>query len=264
MKEFLIGILRSFGISAIIICVVLAILFKIRNGYTHELSERLMSQMHRTYFCGYPTSEVYLDDFFQRYQSFVGHGFCWAVAALTMLCLRHEPTARIVDAFVRDKRGQVYAHAWVEFRYHGMWWIVDPCWCTPFMVPRWRSLRLRHVEIRDICTYERFWNYPISREFYAKLRNPETSYLFREIWIIYSHYDSRSESFHPQISDLRLNHGVGTAQDYEQNPFQAKDIPFSKQIMDEYMRKPPRLRPKARSIRRANASCKAPRPAQSL
>lgn len=213
--------------------------------------------LDRLYFYGFSLAELVAERFFQRFAAFNnengGPGICYVAAALNMLALKDVRSARVAFGIDREK---MFPHSWVEFRYKGRWWVLDPIWIGRFVMERREFYRKAKIKPRRIYSYERFWGFPISEEIFEKLQNPRTSYLVYELMMAYAHYTGSEEQFHPRIRELRL------ANLWDEEPeefgtytnvriyFDLPNFVFSKQTVREFMLKPSRKRPKARTIRR--------------
>lgn len=218
-------------------------------------------QLHETYFCGYHFDDVCALSFFPRYRKFVDHGFCGAIAGLSMLAMRKNRTSRIVELrYIDEKDGETCFHRWVEFRLNHVWLVLDPCW-----LPHGVTFRDRYYEwfgvyestssISHVCKYREFWSYRISQEMAEKLKRPETSWQFYEIdqafcWARGYHDE---HFFSPQIEQLtaywggeRPSPGFLLNDDHDD-----VEIIFTSRIMHEYMARPKRLHPKRHTIRKA-------------
>lgn len=214
-----------------------------------QLVEYLMKEFGRVYFCSYSLWDVFLHQFFPRYRKFVDRGFCAPIAAMAMLALRNNPTARCVYAIASDKR---FEHCWCEFRYRGIWYVVDVCWYYPFVLPRNAYYRRNKPRIIKIWHYREFWSWAASWQLYREMLHPETSWLFTELACFYGYgyYTERERFlFHPNIAETTFDDSVGS----QINPYvfmKFPDVIFSRRIMHEMMRKPTRKRPPAHLVRR--------------
>ncbi len=212
----------------------------------------LRRQLCKTYFCGYPVSEVYEKTFFVRYRHFVDFGFCYTTSALSMLALHRNFTSRLVYGEATwPEDGRKEKHRWCEFRYAGVWYVLDASWLSKLNVePREGYYQFFKMRVIKTCPYTEFWSYPIVREFRRKLNRPETSYLFYELFIYLSAY-SDERQFHDIIKTAHLKwSGEGVSYGFYLRD-QGGKVLFSREIMDDFMKKPTRLRAKARSIRHA-------------
>lgn len=223
----------------------------IKAKYYSSFCRFLAQRLNRIYLYGIPVFRLYSDQFFPRYRYTFDYGFCYSIAALTMMTLRGVTSSRIVLADAVDCRGDTFEHEWVEFRYGGIWWVIDPTWCEPFFVRRSALYKKRQPKIKKVCEHDEFWAYPLSPQFEEKLQNPATSFLFFELYVYYSHYDGRPEMFHPRLADMDELPWHGRYTSSWAFACFPDEILFSKPIVHDFMAKPTRLRPKAKHIRYA-------------
>lgn len=165
-----------------------------------------------------------------------------------MLSFRDNRTSRIVQAICY---GDI-RHSWIEFRYLGVWWVLDPSWRTPCIELRRRIHAEYHPEILYVCKHREFWSYPISSQFESKLHHPETSYLFYELHGTYCHYDGCATPFNPEVTNLSLNDKAGF---YPHPGIQILWPKFllTRRIFNQFMVRDKRRHPKKHTIRQAKA-----------
>lgn len=211
-----------------------------------RLTRYLMSELGKCYFCGYDLWQLYVLRFFPRYREFVDWGFCGPVAALSMMALRDNPTARYVYALAGPER---YEHCWCEFRYCGIWYVLDVCWYYPFVVPRRLYYRRNRPEILQVCEHQQFWDLLVSRQIRDKMAHPETSWLISEFVYLYNFSTVRGGPlFAPDIDEYDLDDTVGR----HINPYLIvvyPEIIFSRRIIYEMMQRSTRKRPPAHLVR---------------
>ncbi len=227
----------------------LVCLFKQNHRLQLELmAQYAFEQLSQVYFCSYSLLDVYLLRFFPRYREFVDWGFCAPTAAMSMLALKNHPTARYVYARAGKER---YRHCWVEFRYPGTWYVIDDCWCYPFIVPRRTYYRKNKPQIIATRTHKQFWDYPISHQFYEKMQKPETSWLLCELMHTYGFFisDDSERLFDSEIETATLSDDAGNHLDLWLL-YKYPQIIFSRRIMHEMMQRPKRKRPTAHRIRK--------------
>lgn len=219
----------------------------LREWHINRMAKYLFKQLSQVYFCSYTLLDVYLLRFFPRYREFVDWGFCGPIAGMSMLALRHNRTARYVYARAGKEN---YEHCWAEFRYLGVWYVVDVCWQDPFVRPRRQYYKAWKPKILKVCDYETFWSYPISQQFYEKMQKPESSWLLCELMYTYNFEKEETERlFNPEIETINLSEDIG----YYLNPYLFYDCPeiiFSRRVMHEMMQRPQRRRPTAHCIRK--------------
>lgn len=238
-------------VMSIWICIVIggcagAILAVIRDRRIEQVGEYVLDQLSQIYFCSYSVRDIFLLRFIQRYSKYLDYGFCGPTAGVAMLALKSNSTARYVYAYVDDR---TYRHCWVEFCYHGTWYVIDACWIWPFLCPRRKYYRSLKPEIIKTCSYEEFWQWPISHQFYEKMRHPETSWLLWELMQTYNFSSVNPEVlFPPNIAERNMQEETGRYP----NPCMYIEMPkiiFSRRIVHEMMQRPSRDRPTAHRIR---------------
>ncbi len=214
------------------------------RGY--EAAEYLFSQLEKIYFCGYDLKTIHLTQFFPRYRKAVDWGFCAPVAGLSMIALHDNHTARFVCALAGKKRTE---HCWVEFQHDKQWYIIDPCWHWPFLVPKRRYYRENQPKILQACGYDEFWQYGVTQQFYEKLQNPHTSWLIWELMSVYTLYcDDHPSIFCKDIAELTLEPQNGEHINFGLF-YYYPEIVFSRRIMHQMMQRSARTRPKAHTMR---------------
>lgn len=241
------------GILALVLVALLGCICVNYHQYGQNLVLYLTQRLMQTYFYGYSLDQVVGERFFWRYRKFVDIGFCAAVSSLMMFALKDNPTARIVRGYWREDGKKCY-HSWAEFRLHGIWLVLDPCWLGGFPCMLRAKYRLRwRIRVSSVCKYDEFWALEISQKFYQKLQEPESSFLFYELFMAYgwlSGHETDSlvkctENF--QLDDeagLKTSRGVAIYYD---------EWMLSKRIFSEFMAKPTRKQPKAHTVRRYRA-----------
>lgn len=238
-----------------VLCAVLATVEIIAYLYCRRLRNRsldceaigyALSQLEKIYFCGYDLKTIHLTQFFPRYRKAVDWGFCAPVAGLSMIALHDNHTARFVCAVAGEKR---IRHCWVEFQYHKRWYVIDPCWCWPFFIPKRKYYRDNNPKILQACGYDEFWQYGVTQQFYEKLQNPHTSWLIWELMSVYTlYYDDHPSIFCNDIASVKLEPQHGEHISYGLF-YYYPEIIFSRRIMHQMMQRPKRTRPKAHTMR---------------
>ncbi len=233
------------------LCAVATFIWKgIQYVYLDHFVHFLSVHFNSLYLYGIPLARLYGDRFFPRFRQTFNYGFCYAIATLSMLALRDVPSSRIVLADVTSRDGQITEHEWVEFRYGGVWWVIDPTWCDPWFVRRSALYKERHLRIKKICTCAEFWQYPISAKFETKLRDPGTSCLFFEIYVFYTP-PIGEEIFPTRLAEYDDFAWHGRYTNSYAHAALPDEVLLTKSIVHDYVFKPKRLRPKAKHIRYA-------------
>lgn len=140
----------------------------------------------------------------------------------------------------------------MEFRHFGVWWVVDPTWQHPCLCLRSEIYHEYRPQILHVCKHHEFWSYPISSQFEEKLKKPDTSHLFYELQHVYSHYRGSPTQFHPHIAKKKLDPEAGRYLNFKMYLAYPQVI-LSDRIFRQFMTKPSRTRPKARSIRKVKS-----------
>lgn len=221
----------------------------------------LLVRLTKFYFCGHSLYDMVERSFFYRYSQFIGYGLCYETAALFMMALHGNPTARIVKGTFLH-RGEPCAHLWVEFYSQCHWWVLDPCWLeyTMSLCSEYHSDQT--LTATYVCRYCKFWSYKTVRQLYAKLLHPQTSYLFYEISRCFrtfsADHDDSSSAPLKRIGDRTLLHGWpgGYLKDSRSGTTLLPNINephmiYSRRLINEFMARPQRLRPKNHTLRQA-------------
>lgn len=219
-----------------------------------DLQIRLM----QLYFCGHNLSDMLECKFFYRYAQFIGHGLCYETSALMMMTLRNNPTARIVrgNFLYQDKPR---AHLWVEFYSYRHWWVLDPNEPETFITLRSKYYEAKQMTIVSRCRYLKFWSYPSVRKLYRKLQRPQTSYLFYELSACFR--IDYLEATSKQIGELETLREFAFLDDPQCGtiliPHLSRTrIIYSRHLINEFMARPQRLRPKNHTLRQARSNRK--------
>lgn len=234
----------------------------------------LMMQLGNFYFCGHNLCDILERRFFYRYGQFIGHGFCYETSALMMLALRNNPTARIVKGTFLH-RDRPCAHLWVEFWAYRHWWVLDPCEPESFIFLRSSYYEAKRMKIISRCRYLKFWSYSSVRKLYRKLRQPQTSFLFCELSSCFrTDYEDAAELALERIGDPHFLSKCAFLDDPRCGTILIPDlchprIVYSRRLINEFMARPQRLRPKNHTLRQARTVyrnvCKAlPEPLSTL
>lgn len=138
----------------------------------------------------------------------------------------------------------------MEFRFRKTWYVLDPCWIDPFIVPRSMFYRKYRPKIIKVCKHTEFWSYPVSEQFYEKMQHPETSWLLAELMLMYNFgEEDQNRLFHPEITTYSPLDADSGRYLHPWLFYYHPDIIFSRRLMHEMMQKPNRTRPTAHRIR---------------
>lgn len=197
------------------------------------------------YLCGYRIGDLLLNNFFERFRHFNDEGFCYTFSAVIMLSLKHLRSAQLVRGNIRCNNYGY--HSWVEIRYFGVWYVIDVCLHdnTRLLVPRTLYYSVQRPQVMVRYRHRQFWADPAAHQLYTRLQKLETSRVFVEIWDHYTPAHGHIEIF-DMITPL---HGLPEADYYSLFPPDFS-FRFSQRIVDEFMARPERLRPKMHTLRR--------------
>lgn len=157
----------------------------LRGGAIHQVYGEFYCRVERFYLDGFKLIDVLDQELFLELSGLLG-GQCYEAAALAMLVLRENPTARLVygTAVNSPDTGGRCDHAWVEFTAHGLPFVVDWTWfpddvCLP---------RLIHQDSRQpiaisSISYQEFWASAFTRRLHQNLQDAGHSYAYP--WLIF-------------------------------------------------------------------------------
>lgn len=114
-----------------------------------------------------------------------GYGFCYEAAALGMFILKNNPTARLViGTAVYDHRlGKRCDHAWVEFEVGNEHFVFDQTWFPDdYCIPRIVHVDVSKSIVLFTCSFDQFWEYETSQNFYKLCHVRKTSYILPWLW----------------------------------------------------------------------------------
>lgn len=207
---------------------------------------------------GYQAWDYYEKDVFGRMGHHIGHGLCYESSALMMMLIADSCKTRLV--FGESYSGfshEMVDHCWVELKYLGIWWVIDSSWCSLLMpIPR-ILYNLSIAPIRErIVSCEEFWGSKITKVFYEALKTPDKSYLFHELVFFRRTIgmDGRDDCMIQEIlGDDFLDdfEGFGERSIMVKPDIFSSNRPITQRIINEYMAKESRERPKAHTIRKA-------------
>ena len=248
---FTICILEIVALSAVLFMIYLEITRRI-------IVKQLTDEIVPCYFHGVPLVNVLLCDSFGRLGHYIGYGLCYEASVLMMLALKNQRGARMVyaDAVAETLEGEreIDQHTFVEFRKFGLLWCVDIAWAHP-MALMWWPIYKRKFGIRRInrvFSYGEFWQYPLSLPLYEKIHDAEHSHVLFELSMYASHKNDRGAQ-----GWLRLPDGASLQSEAGKNYFPGgiyrygKGRPISTSIIRDFLVRPERKQPTARSIRKA-------------
>lgn len=161
---------------------------------------KVSSAAENLYLDGIKISDVIQQKFLVQLGKEAGHGLCYEAAALAMLLLKDNPTARFLQGTAkRSESGERTDHAWVEFEENGVPFAVDLTWFDKeFCLPR-----IVHVDICEslvyfTCDYQRFWQMSMSQKLYSLCHNKKTSFVAP--WLF--SYRSKKNEYGLELANL--------------------------------------------------------------
>ena len=111
----------------------------------------------------------------------LAYGQCYEAAALAMLALRSNQSARLVygTAIYSTKSGKRCDHAWVEFFVQGVPLVIDWAWfpgelCFPRVIYQYE----RQVQPIRVMPYAEFWSGQVARRLHAVMQDAGHSYVY--------------------------------------------------------------------------------------
>ncbi len=238
----------------------LAIAFSFYSTYACLIAEDVETEnyerMNKLYLNGHPAWDYLELNVFKRLSLYIGHGLCYEAAALEMLAWKNYEDVVYVFADVWNpfKRCRC-EHSWIEVKYLGIWWVIDPTWGQTTKVRlRWMHnlVRMtRYVRTFNSCS---FWCSSLMYTFYKRLKRPSTSYLFGELGLF--RRDPKKNSMY--VDTLCVNRlGESGLSNFEVNPYiLGSKKPVSQEILTQLLVRPRRMMPKMRAQRRARALAK--------
>lgn len=134
----------------------------------------------KLYLDGVNLYDVITHDFLAQLGSVVGHGLCYEAAALAMMILQKNPTARLVQGTgkYRANTEERTDHAWVEFEEQGVPFVVDFAWFgEEFCIPRIVHVDVVKSVVYHTCSYQHFWQMALSRQLYKICHDKKTSHI---------------------------------------------------------------------------------------
>ena len=134
------------------------------------------------YLNGHPFHEFLTNGALHRIEAYLGHGLCYETAAIIMLALRNDKSAKLIQGYARCSTGELTEHAWVELRQNGVDYVISPNWLDNYAVPRSVFYDRDTEDVffspqpEWICGYRHFWNQRITKELYQFCSRSESSY----------------------------------------------------------------------------------------
>lgn len=232
------------GLALIVIIIIEVYLARyLRKRTLIESYRAIMGQLHQTYLCGYSLWAMIRANFFHRFGNINKEGFCYTFSAAIMLGLKELKRTRLVRGKIVLPNYDSF-HSWVEVKVFGQWWVVDPCFYSGgFTRKRWYYQKL-HPEVVIIYRYQDFWKDPAANQFYERLRHPELSKVFVEL---YYHYTPHEDTVGIYNMEDDIYDFPNTPEYYLFPPNYG--FKFTQKIINELMARPTRRSPRQRTLR---------------
>ena len=152
------------------------------------------------YLCGEPIKKVFENQFFESLNYYTHCGFCYGLSAFTMLMLKDDPTAKIVQGEAKGvlEKGQLH-HCWVEVYRHQKQYVIDPSWFPWRLqpIPRDWYYNPDTMNAKSMweCQNNKFWQKPLPSLMFEKCSDPRTSWVLPQlIWCFTPPHDSKHHS----------------------------------------------------------------------
>lgn len=201
----------------------------------------VMKVLDEYYLCGYSICKLIMSELFGRLGDLNDEGFCFTVSAAIMLALKDVKTARLVRGNVRE----IGEHSWVEIKYLGRFWVIDPLIYVGGFASRASYYRMQGVRVVVAYRYQQFWHDTAAEKFYKRLSYPATSCVFVDLFWYYTPVEDIREKLGERKGEPQF---CASGQYYIFAP--EYGYLFNQRIINELMARPTRRAPKKRTIRR--------------
>lgn len=145
------------------------------------------------YLNGHTLENVISSSLPTKLSRYTGVGFCYEFAALMMITLKGDHTARLVQGFATaliDGKLERFAHAWTEYTPNGDTKVID-LYTALNAMDKTKYYREREVEVKFISSYESFWETPTAQVLYRCMQSKDVSY----IWPILANFRPIDQPF---------------------------------------------------------------------
>lgn len=238
----------------LLVCLIIAILAcgaffstQLEEWLIKKSHKVVMYQLYQTYLCGHNLFAMIRVNFFQRFGNLNHEGFCYTFSAAIMLGLKAMKHTRVVRGHIVLPDYDSF-HSWVEVKVFGIWYVVDPCFISRGIIRRSWYYQENHPKILVIYPYKKFWSDPAALQFYERLKRPELSKVFTEL---YYHYTPKGEAIEiPNMKDDEYDF-LDKSQYYLFPPVYG--FKFDQEIVNELMARPTRKSPRRRTLRRLDS-----------
>lgn len=171
----------------------------------------IQGQLHRRLFWGYGVDDILRKNFFMKLSLLYGcGGFCRVAAPLVMLALGQSRQTRLVYAedARHPEKGERVGHMWVELRYNGLWYVIDPTWFKPefCLIPRPLYYGTVQSTSSQACYLDgiTFWKNPTTTLLHENLLKKESSCIFSELM----------DAYHPRNADILDADSIRSIQEF--------------------------------------------------
>ena len=248
-------VIISYAIIIATLCVHLS--FRILGIILYYYLRDIFHSAERLYFHGFNLYCHISRKSFSRLGAWLQpHSLCYEAGILSMMILRHNPTATLCRGFCEDPQNDFYSrHSWVEFKLGILgWFIMDLSWLSVGIC----SKKAYFNESANIITmwkypYQDFWKIPLVNTLYKAMQKPQTSHIFYELSAFDDNGGTYTESYdfagNINTDQLELSHNGTFMFPYRRS--HAHNQPVSTEIIQDFIKNPRRRHPRSRSLRRA-------------
>ena len=225
-------------------------LYMLRKLKLEEALSSISHEFETIYFHGFKLRRYIESEAMLRFQNWLGVGICRELAAVAMITLRGNKSARLCHGN-RYKNGQfVTRHAWVEFKVPlNGWFVMDLAWTCPGVCKRrvyFRNLRKKGKMVRHwSCPHSEFWQIKFVEVVSKMMRNRKTSHVLLELSAFGKPDDHGFREWCYRQDGPRYSDGSMLIP----HPRIGSDKLVSSWAIRDFVKNPKRKQPKARSIR---------------
>ena len=141
---------------------------------------RVATAAEKLYIDGVNIFDIVKHRFLVDMYNFTKYGLCYEAAAIAMMLLKGNSTARLVlgTGEYRHITHERCNHAWVEFEEDGVPFAIDFAWFdSEFCIPRIVHVDACKSIVYRTYDYNYFWQMPISQRLYRLCHDRKTSYI---------------------------------------------------------------------------------------
>ena len=218
-----------------------------------KLEETLSNIYHEfgmVYFHGFKLQRYIDSDAMLRFQEWLGVGICKELAAVAMIILRDNKSARLCHGDWYENNLFVTKHAWVEFKIPlNGWFVMDLAWMCPGICKRrayFRNLRSEGKMVRRwTCSYNEFWQIKFVEVVSEMMRNRKTSHVLLDLSAFGKPDGHGFSEWCYQQDEPKFSNGSILAP----HSRIGSDKLVSSWVIRDFVKNPKRKQPKARSVR---------------